>query len=254
MKYYSQSANSYIEPKKDSYFNNEIILRQFERLFKLVKFKKSFYHHDIEILVDNATTHVAKVYDLNLISKFPNTNCPYKTIEFEVNGENIKINCFDENGISKGLLKIAKEIGIIDNEAESRSINLENLRNLCSSHKAFKSITKLEQLADKYGIKIVWCPKYHCELNPIEGFWCYSKQYVRANNEQIFDRLNDLIIESIDKYKKNVVHFKLCNRFWETIEMYQNGSSYKNVLQSLFGAKKESENKSHTKIYNTNLN
>ena len=33
-------------------------------------------------------------------------------------------------------------------------------------------VTKLEVLASKYNMKIIYCPKYHCELNAIEGLWC----------------------------------------------------------------------------------
>ena len=41
----------------DSYFDNSVILFQFERLFKLLEFKGEYRNHTIEILVDNATTH-----------------------------------------------------------------------------------------------------------------------------------------------------------------------------------------------------
>lgn len=36
--------------------------------------------------MDNARTHSAKEYDVNLISKSPNTNCPYETIEWNEDG------------------------------------------------------------------------------------------------------------------------------------------------------------------------
>lgn len=45
LNYFPRSANAWIEPKKDNYFDNAIILRQFERLFKLIKFKMSFEDH-----------------------------------------------------------------------------------------------------------------------------------------------------------------------------------------------------------------
>ena len=80
--FFERSANAYIEPKKDNYFDSDTIIKQFERLFKLVKFKKIFHNHNIEILVDNARTHSANEYDVNLISKSPNTNFPYETIEW----------------------------------------------------------------------------------------------------------------------------------------------------------------------------
>ena len=50
LNYFPRSANAWIEPKKDNYFDNAVILRQFERLLKLIKFKKSFVDHKVEIL------------------------------------------------------------------------------------------------------------------------------------------------------------------------------------------------------------
>jgi hypothetical protein len=80
--YYPRSANAFIEPKKDTYFDNEIIIRQFERLFILLKFKHEFKDHDIEIIVDNARTHSAKQYDVNHFNKKAGTKCIHETIEW----------------------------------------------------------------------------------------------------------------------------------------------------------------------------
>ena len=43
----------------DWYFDNSVILFQFEHLFKLLEFKEEYRHCTIEILVDNAKTHTA---------------------------------------------------------------------------------------------------------------------------------------------------------------------------------------------------
>ena len=50
-----------------------------------------------------------KLYDVNLLSKFPGHKCPYEKIEWSENGVEKHINCFDRFGKSKGLLVIAKE-------------------------------------------------------------------------------------------------------------------------------------------------
>ena len=71
LNFYPKSADSWIEPKKDNYFDSKVILRQFERLFKLLKFKKEFKGSEIEIIVDNARTHSAKIYDVNSFTNIP---------------------------------------------------------------------------------------------------------------------------------------------------------------------------------------
>jgi hypothetical protein len=66
---------------------------------------------------------------------------------------------------------------------------LLDLREVLAQHKAFSEYdSKLENFAVQYNISIKWIPKFHYELNPIEGLWCYLKQYV----------------VSIDNYKETV--------------------------------------------------
>ncbi len=73
-------------------------------------------------------------------------------------------------------------------------------------------------------------------FNPIEGFWCYLKSYVRRNNDQNFSAFLPLINTSIQKHQGSGIHVKLWKRFWDCIEMYKSGSTDQDVLQSLFGA------------------
>lgn len=158
----------------------------------------------------------------------------------------------DERGAYKGLLQIAKEAKVIPITISSRDIKLHELREKMLSHPAFvEKNTNLEKLASKYDINIIWCPKYHCELNPIEGVWCDSKRYVRSQNEQDYNKLLLLIEASLDQYENKQLSIKLWYRFWRSIEMYDSGSSYQQVLETLFGAK-SSLTKSHKK--NTHFN
>ena len=133
---------------------------------------------------------------------------------------------------------------------------LAELRSKLATHKAFDNNqnTHLEKLAQKYGVSIVWCPKFHCELNPIEGVWCFLKQYVRKNNDQIFEKLNGLIIAAIGEFKKAALSIKLWNRFWLAIDMYYHKHTYQQVLEELFGAKSSFKIVSHKKVKNFNTN
>ena len=145
--YYPRSANCWIEPKKDSYFNNMSILTQFERLFILLKFKESFKGHKIEIIVDNARTHSAKIYDVIQFNKRAGTNCMYDKIEWMADdGETMIVHCFDQNREYKGLVQILKELDMIDQETKDNDLTLSQLRNILSTHKAFDDNTRLEQL------------------------------------------------------------------------------------------------------------
>jgi hypothetical protein len=157
----------------------------------------------------------------------------------------------------KGLLQILKELGLIDESTESKSILLPRLREILSSHPSFEDKnTYLEQLAQKYCVKIIWVPKFHCELNPIEGLWCFMKWFVRKENDQDFKKFSELITSSMRQFEEKNLNIKLWNRFWKACEMYQSGCTYQEVLQELFGAKQSTEVAHHkkNKNFNTLLN
>ncbi|CAF4218118.1 unnamed protein product, partial [Adineta steineri] len=154
---------NYVEKTATGYIN-------FERLFKLLKFKSEFRNHNIEVVVDNATTHTAKPYSLFDFGKSIGTNCTTDTIEFiDEKGQLQVIDCYfttgPNKGLSKGLIEISKDLNI----KLPPNVKLDQLRDILSNHPAFKVTSRLEQLANKYNVKVHFLPKFHCELNPIEG-------------------------------------------------------------------------------------
>lgn len=239
---------------KDGYFDNEIILKQFERLFILLKFKTIFKNHKIVLIVDNARTHTAKKYDCMNLFKKEGTNCPYDSLEWTENGKNKKISFFfdkkKEN--SKGLFNICKELKLIPLDALAKNYTLDQLRQIIRKHKAFDERTNLEILAEKYNVKLIFSPKFHCELSPIEGFWCYLKQYIRNRTDQSFDKMVELIEEAKKEFSKSNLNAKLWRRFWQAINMYNKGLQYSEIINLLYGSRK-TEVISHRKIYNTKL-
>lgn len=92
IKYFKNSATAYIEPKKDCYFDNDTLLKQFRRFFILLKYKTAFTDHKFEVLVDNSTTNATKIYDITKLSKSPGTKCIYEAIEWEKNGVKKRFN------------------------------------------------------------------------------------------------------------------------------------------------------------------
>ncbi|CAF2138799.1 unnamed protein product [Rotaria magnacalcarata] len=143
--YVEKTATASIKVGYDSYFDNLTILAQFERLFKLLQFKSEFKHHNIEVIVDNATTHTAKPYSLSDFGKSIGTRCTTDTIEYvDSQGQLQTIDCFfksgPNNGLSKGLLEISKELNV----KLPPKVKLEQLREILANHPAFKVISRLE--------------------------------------------------------------------------------------------------------------
>jgi hypothetical protein len=254
LNYEPRSANAWIEPGKDCYFNNDTIIKQFERLFILLKYKTIFKNHNIVIIVDNARTHTAKKYDINLISKSECTKCPYDKLEWiDKEGISRSIDCLSDDGETKGLFNICKELNIIKYNLVPKGIKLDDLRALACKHDVFSQKSNLELLADKYKIIIKFCPKFHCELNPIEGLWCQMKQWVRKRTNQTFNKMKTLMEESKQVFTKNLVNAKLWRRFWQGLNMYNDPKlNYLDIIVLLYGARTR-ENLNHRFIYNTKL-
>ena len=56
----------------------------------------------------------------------------------------------------------------------------------------------------------------------------------------------------MEQYERKKLNKKLWFRFWRALEMYENNSSYQDVLQELFGAKSSGFVSSHKKNKNFN--
>ncbi|CAF1107163.1 unnamed protein product [Brachionus calyciflorus] len=152
----------YLLDSKDFYYCPHYengILKWMEPSFvsRRINFQRSFHNHSIEIIVDNARTHTTKVYDPKLFNKFPGTNCVYQEIKWEENNHQKSPSYFDESGIYKGLIRICKELNLIESNVNSKEISLEKLREIILMHPAFEvDCTYLERLASSNDHKVLF--------------------------------------------------------------------------------------------------
>ena len=248
------SATAGINVGQDGYFDNDTILYQFERLFQLLSYKKDFKDHEIEIIVDNARTHSAKEYSINVFGKGIGTRCPVSAIEYvDDQNQDVSISCSFANGEhrakSKGLLMLAKDLGV----SVDPSVKLAELRTILTSHAAFPKVSRLENLARKYNIKVIFAPKFHCELNAIEGLWCYMKQHVRKNSDQTYSTMMRLIPKSREMFAETGIQMKLFRRFWQCLDAYKKGKTYSEVLTLFFSGSCKPDVVSHRRISNMQI-
>ncbi|RNA44367.1 hypothetical protein BpHYR1_051279 [Brachionus plicatilis] len=63
-----------------------------------------------------------------------------------------------------------RKLEFIDENIKSNDITLDKLREKLPDHQGYNNEnTLLQNLAKDNCIRMLFCPKYHCELNPIEG-------------------------------------------------------------------------------------
>ncbi|CAF1566285.1 unnamed protein product [Didymodactylos carnosus] len=80
--YVERTVTASINIGYDAYFDNDTILGQFERLFKMLEFKEDFKDYAIYLIVDNARTHTKKSHNLLDFRKNIGKKCPVDRIEY----------------------------------------------------------------------------------------------------------------------------------------------------------------------------
>lgn len=83
----------------------------------------------------------------------------------------------------------------------------------------------LQEEVEAAGHSVIFYPKFHCELNFIERFWCAAKHNVRENCEYTMDGLRRTIPAAFKSISTATINrfYKLCSR---TIDAYIHGYKY----------------------------
>lgn len=115
--------------------------------------------------------------------------------------------------LKKGVKTILLERGLWKS-----SLNLQSARELLSMQEDFKAEREwLEQIVTNAGCEILWFPKFHCELNPIELVSGFIKGYFRRNctfsykdlSEQVEPFMKQIPLQYIASY------YGHCEKFME---------------------------------------
>ena len=91
------------------------------------------------------------------------------------------------------------------------------MRTILSYHHDFASgKTMIEHLLERDGLKGIFLPNFHCELNPIERVWGQAKKYSRAHTNFTFIRLRTIIDPSLDS-----VSVDLIRKYFRRVREYE---------------------------------
>ena len=75
------------------------------------------------------------------------------------------------------------------------------------------------------GHKVMFIPKFHRELNPIEQVWCHAKQYTRTHCDYTFADLEKMIDTAL-----NSMTVELVRKYFRKLREYQRAYREGNIV------------------------
>eukprot|EP00047_Mylnosiga_fluctuans_P022322 m.117949 g.117949 ORF g.117949 m.117949 type:complete len:433 (-) comp9218_c1_seq1:3068-4366(-) len=83
----------------------------------------------------------------------------------------------------------------------------------------------LEETCEHQGVRVIFLPKFHCEMNPIEYLWGFSKRIVRGHCPLRFEDLKRFVYESLASCDLSTIR-RFVARFWRFTHAYSQGLEY----------------------------
>ena len=102
------------------------------------------------------------------------------------------------DGRPKGMKLVLEERGI-----DTDRMRAADMRLVLGNHEDFKfEKTALEYLLRDNDQRMLFIPKFHCELNPIERVWGETKHYTRAHCDYTFAGLERTVVPGLQSVRK----------------------------------------------------
>jgi hypothetical protein len=226
---FSESARVIFRPgvNRDGYFTCDQVVKQLKNAVEIVE--DSFPEYNHIFIYDNAPSHTKRPEDAITARQMPKKSVPEFPRPVLKKGKKIpatqmepgklpdgRAQSFyfsddhpDYPGWFKGMAEILRERGlghIAEKKAQCPDFRCEEGQTDCCCRRAlfcqpdFESRNStLEETARELGTQVVFLPKYHCELNPIEQCWGYAKRKYRdmpeTNRESL---MKQYVVESVD--------------------------------------------------------
>jgi len=87
-------------------------------------------------------------------------------------------------------------------------------------------IPLIQDVIEKHGHKVIFYPKYYCELNYIEMYWGAAKRYARENCNYTWAGWLKTVPLALDSVSLSSIH-KFARKSFKYMECYRKGLSVK---------------------------
>lgn len=195
----------------DGYWNNEHFISQVETAIKIAEFKYPPSDNTLVFLFDQSSGHCAFANDALLAHKMNVSDGGKQPFQRDTVWDGKPQKMVTDSGVQKGLKTVL----------ESRGVNVTKMQKddmikILQEMRDFKfQKTRVEELILKRGHRVMFIPKFHCEINPIERVWCHAKRYTRTHCDYSFAGLEKIIDTALDS-----VTVEMMRKFYRKVREY----------------------------------
>jgi len=245
-----REAIHYLEYGKDNYWTGEKMVDHTRRIIPILKY--AFPGCEGLFAFDNASNHSAFAPDALVASKMnlgPGGKQPLMREGWDYNRNLPQSMVFGENdyrcGKAKGIQQVLKERGLWRERcSDGRKFLLScpkthdrpgcnpTLEGGCCATTLLQSQRDFQQQkghlqeeVEASGHRVIFYPKFHCELNFIERFWCAAKGYTREHCKYSLNDLRHAIPAAFDSIPPSTIN-KYYHHCARTIDAYADGFTY----------------------------
>ena len=241
LRYSTHSATMRIEYGNDNWWTGEDLVQQVIKV-AIPIFEVAFPECEALFMFDNATSHSA--YALDALRARSMSLRPGGAQSLLRSGFNPHTGKSQEmifpNGQAKGLKVVLEERSLWRQglKLQCKRPGTNKLLKTCllggeccaraiiASQLDFKNQKScLEEEITKYGHRVLFYPKFHCELNFIEYMWGATKRYTRNHCGYSIKTLRPLIPEALDSISDLLIS-KFAQRAERIMETYRHGIAY----------------------------
>ena len=205
----------------DGYWNNEHFISQVITAIKIAEFKYPATNNTIVFLFDQSSGHCAFADDALIAHKMNVSDGGKQPYLRDTVWDGKPQKMVTSDGLQKGLKRVLQERGV-----NVKKMLRDDMIKVLEEMRDFKfQRTRVEELILSKGHRVMFIPKFHCEINPIERVWCRSKQYTRAHCDYTFPGLEQTIELALDS-----VDVQLMRKYFRKVREYHR--AYRNNVKT----------------------
>lgn len=176
------------------YWNNELFITQVQNAINIAEFKYPKTQNTLVFLFDQSSGHCAYSDDALIAHKMNISDGGKQPFMRDTIWDGKPQKMVTSSGIQKGMKSLLEERGVNTN-----GLRKEDMVKIVEEMRDFKfQRTKVEELILNKGHRVMFIPKFHCELNPIERVWCHAKSYTHSRCDYSFVGLENIIDAALD--------------------------------------------------------